>query len=217
MANRSPEPNLSELRQEAASEDISPQRLEELSKINIELARIVARNANAAPDLLRNFSSSSDNAIRKNVAGNPNTPTEILLELGAEFPQQLLENPVFSLLLLENPNFVADIPLVTLLSLLILDEVPPQFLELATSHDDVEVLLTIAMNPKTPKTALLALTQIQNIEVAEAARLHVTLGGEMQHGWNEVAIAAMQTTNLPRDRQSEMYLWAIGAVYRNIC
>ncbi|MGB3637824.1 MAG: hypothetical protein WBA39_09660 [Rivularia sp. (in: cyanobacteria)] len=212
MANRSPEPNLSELRQQAASEEISPQRLEELSKINLELARIVANNANAAPDLLRFFSSSSDNFIRKNVAGNPNTPTEILLELGAEFPQQLLENSVFYLLLLENPNFVANIPLVTLLSLLILDQVPPQFLELATSHDDVEVLLTIAMNPKTPKTALLALTQIQNIEVAEAARLHVTLAGEMPSGWNEVAIAAMQTTNLPRDRQSEMYLWAIGAV-----
>jgi hypothetical protein len=212
MANRSPDRILSELRQEAASEDTSPQRLEELSKINIELARVVAQNANAAPDLLQYFSRSLDNIIRKNVAGNPNTPTEMLLELGAEFPQKLLDNPVFSLLLLENPNFVADMPLVTLQNLLILDEVPPQFLELATSHDDVEVLLTIAMNPKTPKTALLALTQIQNIEVAQAARLHVTLAGEMQYGWNEAAIAAMQTTNLPRDRQSEMYLWAIGAV-----
>jgi hypothetical protein len=212
MANRSPEPNLSELRQEAASEEVSPQRLEELSKINIELERIVAQNANAAPGLLRILSSRSDNIIRKNVAGNPNTPTEILLELGAEFPEQLLDNSVFSLLLLENPNFVADIPLVTLLSLLKLDGVPPSFLELATSHDDVEVLLTIAMNPKTPKTALLALTQIQNIEVAEAARKHVTLAGEMHQGWNEAAIVAMQTTNLPRDRQSEMYLWAIDAV-----
>ena len=212
MANRSQKPNLPELRQQAASEEVSPQRLEELSKINVELARIVAQNANASPGLLRIFSSSSDNIIRKNVAGNPNTPTEILLELGAEFPRELLNNPVFSLLLLENPNFVADIPLVTLISLLKLDEVPTQFLELATSHDDVEVLLTIAMNPKTPKTALLALTQIQNIEVAEAARKHVTLAGEMQQGWNQAAIAAMQTTNLPRDRQSEMYLWAIGAV-----
>ncbi|MGB6296264.1 MAG: hypothetical protein WBF90_08765 [Rivularia sp. (in: cyanobacteria)] len=211
MVNRSPKPNLSELRQQAAIEE-SPQRLEELSKINIELARIVAQNANTAPHLLRFLSSSSDNIIRKNVAGNPNTPTEILLQLGAEFPRQLLDNPVFSLLLLENPNFVADMPLVTLQNLLILDEVPAQFLELATTHDDVEVLLTIAKNPKTPLSALLALTKIQNIEVAEAARKHVTLAGEMRQGWNEAAIAAMQTTNLPRDRQSEMYLWAIGAV-----
>ncbi|MBV6628285.1 MAG: hypothetical protein KI793_36090 [Rivularia sp. (in: Bacteria)] len=212
MANRSSHPNLSQLRQEAASENVSPQRLEELSNINIELTRIVAKNANTAPNLLRDLSSNSDRIIRANIAGNPNTPTDILLELGADFPQQLLENPVFSLLLLENPNFVADIPVATLLSLLKIDGVSPQFLELASNHDDVEVLLTIAMNPKTPLYALQALTTVQNIEVVEAAKLHVTLAGEMQQGWHKAAISAMQTTNLPRDRQSEMYLWGIGAI-----
>ncbi|AFY55296.1 Leucine rich repeat protein [Rivularia sp. PCC 7116] len=212
MANRLSHPNLSQLRQEAASENISPQRLEELSNINIELTRIVANNANTAPDFLRNLSSESDRIIRANITGNPNTPTDILFELGADFPQQLLENPVFSLLLLENPNFVADIPVATLLSLLKIDEVSPQFLQLASNHDDVEVLLTIAMNSKTPLYALQALTKVQNIEVVEAAKLHVTLAGEMPQGWHETAISAMQTTNLPRDRQSEMYLWAIGAV-----
>ncbi|MGB3652203.1 MAG: HEAT repeat domain-containing protein [Rivularia sp. (in: cyanobacteria)] len=212
MANRSLNSNVSKLRQEAASEETSPQRLQELAKINLELTRIVAKNANAAPDLLRDLSSNRDNIVRKNVAGNPNTPTAVLWELGTEFPQQLLKNPVFSLLLLENPNFVADIPLVTLQGLLKLDEVSPQFLELATSHDDVEVLLTILMNPKTPKTALQKLTQLENIEVAEAARLHVSLAGEMQQGWDEAALLAMQTTNLPRDRQSEIFLWAIGAI-----
>ncbi|MGD1912520.1 MAG: hypothetical protein ACFB2X_17225 [Rivularia sp. (in: cyanobacteria)] len=212
MANRSHFRNLSKLRQEAASEKTSPQRLEELAKINIELARIVARNANTAPDLLQDLGSSPDNIIRKNVAANPNTPTEMLWELGAEFPQMLLENPVFSLLLLENPNFVTDIPLITLLALLKFDEVSPEFLELATSHDDVEVLLTIAMNPKTPKTALQRLTQVQNIEVAQAAREHISLAGEMHRGWDEAAMVAMQTTNLPRDRESEIYLWAIGAI-----
>ena len=212
MANRFPEPKLPELRLEAANENTSPQRLEELAKFNIELTRIVAKNANTAPQFLQHLSSNSDTLIRKNIAANPNTPTDILLELGAEFPQQLLDNPVFYLLLLENPNFVSDIPIVTLQSLLKLDEVPPSFLELATNHDDVEVLLTIAMNPKTPKTALRALTQVQNIEVAEAAFLHVSLGGEMQHGWDEAAFAAMQTTNLPRDRQSEMYLCRVRAM-----
>ncbi|GEM_PF-634914 len=212
MANRSHVPNLCKLRQEAASENTSPRRLEELAKINLELARIVAKNANATANLLRYLSSSTDNIIRKNVAGNPNTPTDILWELGREFPQQLLKNSVFSLLLLENPNLLVDIPLVTLQALLKLDEVSSEFLELATSHNDVEVLLTIAMNPKTPKTALQSLTQVQNIEVAEAAGLHVTLAGEMQQGWDEAAWAAMETTNLPRDRQFEIYLWAISAV-----
>ena len=212
MANRSHFSNLSKLRQEAASENASPRRLDELAKTNIELARIVAKNANTAADLLRDLGSSSDYVIRHNVAGNPNTPTDVLWQLGMEFPLQLLQNPVFTLLLLENPNLVTDIPLITLLALLKLDEVSSEFLGLAAIHDDVEVLLTIAMNPKTPKKVLQRLNQVQNIEVAEAAGLHVSLTGEMQQGWNQAAIMAMQTTNLPRDRQSEIYLWAIGAV-----
>ncbi|MEB3217286.1 MAG: HEAT repeat domain-containing protein [Nostocales cyanobacterium 94392] len=212
MANHSLEPNLSQLRQEAASEKTSPLRLEELAKIDIELTRIVAKNANTAPDLLLDLGTNSDKIIRENVAGNPNAPTEILFKLGAEFPQQLLENPVFSLLLLENANFILEIPLITLQALLKLDLISPQFLELATSHHDVEVLLAIAMNPKTPQTALLSLTQVENTEVAEAARLHVTLAGEMPQGWEEAALMAMQNTNLPRERQSSIYLWSIGAV-----
>ncbi|MUG91890.1 hypothetical protein F7734_05150 [Scytonema sp. UIC 10036] len=31
------------------------------------------------------------------VAGNPNTPSDVLLQLGAEFPSELLNNPVFLL------------------------------------------------------------------------------------------------------------------------
>ncbi|MEO0841161.1 MAG: hypothetical protein AAF063_19925, partial [Cyanobacteria bacterium J06643_5] len=112
MSNRPPEPNLQKLRQEAASENTSPRRLEELAKFNIELTRIVSKNANTSPQFLQHLSSSSDTLIRKHIAANPNTPTEILLELGAEFPQQLLDNPVFYLLLLENPNFVSDIPII---------------------------------------------------------------------------------------------------------
>ena len=56
---------------------------------------------------------------------------------------------------------------------------------------------------------------MQNIEVAEAARLHVSLAGEMLSGWHEAAIVAMQTTNLPRDRQSEC-IYGRLVRYRNI-
>lgn len=48
------------------------------------------------------------------LATNPNTPTEVLLNLGAEFPEQLLDNPVFFLLLLENLNLVEQMPVTTL-------------------------------------------------------------------------------------------------------
>ena len=69
-------------------------------------------------DRLKELATSDDAAIRKAVANNPNTPTNILWQLGSEFPDQLLVNPVFDLLLLENPNLCGDMPDRTLESLL---------------------------------------------------------------------------------------------------
>ncbi len=68
-------------------------------------------------ELLRELASCGDKTICKAVVSNPNTPTDVLLALGAKFPGQLLENPLFSLLLLENPNFLAQMPWETQYSL----------------------------------------------------------------------------------------------------
>ena len=82
-----------------------------------------------------------------NLATNPNTPTEVLLNLGAEFPEQLLDNPVFFLLLLENLNLVEQMPVTTLQSILKQERVPVPFLEWAASHSNRDVL--VACSPKT--------------------------------------------------------------------
>ncbi|NES98908.1 MAG: hypothetical protein F6K32_27835, partial [Desertifilum sp. SIO1I2] len=58
------------------------------------------------------------------VVANPNTPTEVLWQLGKEFPQQLLENPVLPLLFLERLNLINEIPTDTLVSLFNLETVP---------------------------------------------------------------------------------------------
>jgi len=73
---------------EASGETTSPERLQELAQQDVKLARIVATN--------------------------PNTPTETLLELDYQFPAELLNNPVFDLLLLGNPNLLAQMPQNTL-------------------------------------------------------------------------------------------------------
>ena len=150
------EANLSEsisLQQEAANESTSCDRLFELAT-STNLARLVAKNPSAPPELLQELSNSSDAITRENVAANPNTPTEVLLKLGTEFPEQLLDNPVFSLLLLENPNLVEQMPLTTLLSILKLERVPVSFLEWAAGHSNRDVLLAVVKNPNTPQSAL---------------------------------------------------------------
>jgi hypothetical protein len=130
------------------------------------------------------------------VATNPNTPTEVLLNLGGEFSEQLLNNPSFFLLWLEKPNILNEMPQTTLLSILKQESVPISLLEwavkqldsqvqlvaeddffyrmdrrVAQQHSKVKLLtLAVAMNAQTPKTLLEKLVHSQYVEVQEAAR-----------------------------------------------
>lgn len=89
MASSSDSPKYDiQLYQEAASENTSQQRLQELAKISTELARVIARNVNAAPELLSELSISTDEETRLGVVSNPNTPTNNLWKLGEEFPDK---------------------------------------------------------------------------------------------------------------------------------
>lgn len=220
-AMASPPPKQPTPEQEAANENTSQQRLRELARVSTLLAQIVAKNPHAAPDLLQELGASSDETTREAVAANPNTPTELLWELGEEFPEQVLDNPIFSLLLLENPNLLADMPVATLESLVTIDAVPESFLLWAASHTDAWVLLAVAMNPNTPKSVLKKLTQSDDFDVAQAAKLHVNWAGEMSEGWDEVALGAMKFTcrtrgmyriDQYRNSENEKQLWEVGAI-----
>ncbi|NJM77612.1 MAG: hypothetical protein HC852_19855 [Acaryochloridaceae cyanobacterium RU_4_10] len=224
-------------KQEATKTTTTPARLRELAELSPELAKLVAKNPNTSPDFLKELGSHSDAAIRKNVVGNPNTPPEVLLKLAGQFPGQLLDNPVFDLLLLENPNFLANLSESSLRSLLKRDIVPESFLEWAANHKDGGVLMAVVMNPSTPKSALEiivencrrkgasklihpsnhpiyfdCLRQWHSAELLETATLHVNWTEEIAEGWHEIAKAAMQTTMLDHNRDTAIKLWKIGAM-----
>ena len=93
---------------EAINEQTPPERLRELARINSTIAGLVGSNPSATPELLKELADSEEDFIRKNVAANPNTPMEILWWLGEEFPKEVLDNAVFPLLLLENPNLLEE-------------------------------------------------------------------------------------------------------------
>jgi hypothetical protein len=63
-----------------------------------------ARDENTAPEILTKLSYSCNYQIRRQVALNPNTPVETLEKLGIEFPEEITNNPIFNLLLLEEPD-----------------------------------------------------------------------------------------------------------------
>ena len=135
---------------EAANEKTSSDRLTELASVTTDLARIIAKNPSATPELLRKLSASCDFTTRLHVTLNPNTPTDILLELGRSFPEQLLRNPRYPLLLQENPNLLAG----TLQNLLKLEGLPVYVLEKFAKHQNVWVRAEIAINANTPVTIL---------------------------------------------------------------
>ncbi len=72
--------------------------------MNLRKFREQAKNDNTKPGILAKLSKNKDKLIRKYVASNPNTPVEILEILGAEFPERVIKNPIFNLLLLENSS-----------------------------------------------------------------------------------------------------------------
>ena len=110
------QPELSSLEQEAVDENTSGDRLRELATINLELARLVASNPSAPPELLQELTykfycngdptGGSYKPICKAIASNPNTSQDMLDILVSEFPLQVLNNSVLDLLLLENPSFL---------------------------------------------------------------------------------------------------------------
>lgn len=149
-----------------ARETRSKQRLRELASINDNLARIVAQNVAAPPELLADLASYKNKAVRKAVASNPNTPKKILFRLGTYFPQELLNNPIFDFSLLGDLRFIRKIPS-RILSILTQQNNVPQFLlNYATNHP--------------------------NLIVVNTAKMHVSISGEMTERWHQVVEDMMQ-------------------------
>lgn len=214
--------NLLALLHEAASETTSDIDLEELACMTPELTRALATNICTSPEILLSLSISKDYETRKAVASNPNTPTEILFKLGIEFPHELLENPVFSLLLLENPNLLQELPEDTQASLLKLEVIPDTFLRWALSYRRPKTMFAVAMNPKLTRDDLCKLiyeagSSWLTSQVPNVAKLHVNWIGEMKAGWDSAAFTVVQKRqlvkdNILHDEASENQLWELGII-----
>lgn len=163
--------------QQAADPTTSTEELWELAFKYPELDRIIAQNPNIDPELLQEFLLSDDQLILQGVATNPNTPADVLLKLGAEFPEELLRSSAFANLFLSNPNLVAEIPLKTLQSIVQHFHLPIQFrIELALRTSDQTYLFELLKNPNLPLEILEKLFKRSERSVggvAESAGLHV--------------------------------------------
>jgi hypothetical protein len=114
----------------------------------------IAIDPNTNPELLRKIATAPNWELRRLVASNPNTPTDVLWQLGIDFPEAVINNPIFKLLQLERLHLAAEIPHSTLTSLLQCERVPIGFMEYAISQQDYSLWLAVAYNPHTPSALL---------------------------------------------------------------
>lgn len=108
----------------------------------------MARDENTASNILANLAKSDDYQTRQYVIANPNTPTEVLFSLGAKFPEELFSNPIFDLLILENPYFI-DNYYYFQLELAQNDKTPLTFLKYLMQYGRYGVRKYIARHPNT--------------------------------------------------------------------
>jgi bacterioferritin-associated ferredoxin len=174
-----------------------------------------ASDPRAMPSLLRRLASHGDPAVRQAVAANPNTPTDALYRLAVRHPDAFLDNPLLELLILENPNLLAEMPSYARSSLLACENAPEAFLEWSEKWN--EGLMAVLTNPNVPKAMIERLVEHTDERVANTAKLHVNADGEFTGGELEgdvmvAATEAMSRAMLDRDGEAIKDLFAVKAV-----
>ena len=111
----------------------------------------IAASPSTPSHLLIELGKHKNSQIRSLIASNPNTPLVTLKCLGQEFADAIVDNPVFDLLKLEDPNskFVR-------LTLARSTKTSPEVLAklIATENSDFEICCVVANNINTPINTL---------------------------------------------------------------
>lgn len=218
---------LNSLIEQASDINTHPDILRKLALESFELAHVVAKNFGAPPDILIALSILIHNKeIRRSLAANPNTPVEGLILLGADFPHELINNSAFQSCVLKNPGLFQQIPIQTVKSIIRLNDIPAEYLVMAASCNNIDILTIIANHPKAPRYLLLWI--INHIKmsdfsymplgnIAYIASQNVNYAGEITEGWDkEVTRAIQKYTFLHRNKEKEEFLYNVGILDKNL-
>lgn len=137
--------------------------------ISVKLDRAIALNANACPELIARLARSSDKQTLRNVVLNPQTPKAILIKLAPKFPGEFFLNPVFDLLLLENPSLMFELPGGVLNNILKRPDCPESFLYWAARHGDKSHQLALVSRSEVSLDLLKLVANGPHVKPAEAA------------------------------------------------
>ncbi len=179
-----------------------------------EIMLKIAANPQTPIDLLQQLAYSRDRLIRKTLVGNPNTPRDILFKLGAEFPDSLINNPVWDLLFLEDPTAIGDVPLIVQQYLLLQDDVPYYLMESIAQGGNRSLYLGLTRHPKTPLSILQKIVNSSHTCVQEAARLHINWTEPLNQSVQEIVIETLkQRISTASTRTTLIHLAKSGLIF----
>jgi Leucine rich repeat variant len=144
------DPDLAARLARANAEDIPAPVLKQLVQDeNDGVRRAVAGNPNTPATSLKQLAMDIDPEVRLAVASNPNTTEDVLLMLREEFPDAIIENPIFNILRLEKPE--SKLVRLCLAGSL---TTSAETLAILAQISDEEILCAVAENPNTPVAVL---------------------------------------------------------------
>jgi hypothetical protein len=130
--------------------------------IDEEQQQNIAANPATDPKILQKLSKSGVKSILESIAGNPNTPIQVLWELMKSFPHEVVNNPIFNLITLEDPRWIAGISVEDLLLIIQQPNIPSVLTREALKHDNYLVrkaaIEAEAKKPQTPAKQLEEMT-----------------------------------------------------------
>lgn len=115
-------------------------------------ARTIARDPNTPPEELERLAASDEFA--KDVASNPNTPIDILLQLGDRYPREVVTNPSFELALITGETNLRRMNHDAVSAMVSQPEAPEALLTLASDLSSNIIDAALLYNPATPRPAL---------------------------------------------------------------
>lgn len=119
-----------------------------------QLAVELAVDLTTAPDRLIELSHDPRTTVRVAVASNPNTPPDTLIQLAKQFSLQVTANPMFALMQLENPQFISEMRVDDLITILDHPNTPPIWINSAIRHCNRGVIDKLLDHPHLSELSL---------------------------------------------------------------
>ena len=156
--------------------DLDSSTLESLAFLSFKLNRSIALHQNSSAELLAKLAQSPDKPTRRNVALNPQTPKEVLIQLAPTFAGEFFLNPAFDFLLMEDPNLLFSLPVGVMKNILKRQDCPYSLLYWAAKCGDKTHHLAVVSRTDLSKELLQKIADGPHVKAAEIAAGRLVAG-----------------------------------------